>query len=60
MLARRTLTKHPDQPAAPEPKGQARPKEVRFLLRVDGQTKCSFTSKEPAVTTGAAVKKLIP
>jgi hypothetical protein len=60
MLARPTLTKRPDQPAAAEPKGQARPKEERFLLRVDGQTKRSFNSKEPGVTAGAAVKKAYP
>jgi hypothetical protein len=60
MLARPTLTKRPDQPAAAEPKGQARPKEERFFLRVDGQTKRSFNSKEPAVTAGAAVKKAYP
>jgi hypothetical protein len=32
----------------------------RFLLRVDGQTKRSFSSKEPAATAGAAVKKAYP
>jgi hypothetical protein len=62
MLARPTLTKKPgpDQAAAEQPKGQARPKEERFLFRVDGQTKRSFSSKDPAMTAGAAVKKAYP
>ena len=54
MLARPTLTKKPgsDQAAAEQPKGQARPKEERFLFRVDGQTKRSFSSKDPAMAVG--------
>jgi hypothetical protein len=59
MLARPTLTK-PEQPAAEKPKGQTRPIEERYLLRVDGQTKRSFSSKEPAVTAGSAIKKAFP
>ena len=59
MLARRTLTK-PEQPAANKPKDQARPVEERFLLRVDGQLKRSFSSKEPAMTAGAVIKKAFP
>jgi hypothetical protein len=31
-----------------------------FLLRVDGQTKRSFSSKDPAMTAGAAIKKAYP
>jgi len=60
MLARPTLTKRPDQDDGDKPVGQTRPTEQRFLLRVDGQTKRSFGSKELAATAGAAVKKLIP
>ncbi len=60
MLARPTLTKRPDQDDGQKPVGQARPAEERFLLRVDGQTKRSFSSKEPAITAGAAVKKAYP
>ena len=60
MLARPTLTKPPDQQAAEKPKGQVRPTEERFLLRVDGQIKRSFSSKEAAATAGAAVKKAYP
>jgi hypothetical protein len=57
MLARPTLTKRPNQPAAGQPKGQARPTEERFLLRVDGQTKRSFSSKESARNCGHWGKK---
>ena len=39
---------------------QARPVEERFLLRVDGQIKRSFSSKEAAATAGAAIKKAYP
>ena len=60
MLARPTLTKRSDQDDGQKPVGQTRPKEERFLLRVDGQTKRSFSSKEAAVTAGAAVKKAYP
>jgi hypothetical protein len=51
MLARPALTKRPDATTAEKPKGQARPAEERFLLRVDGQTKRSFSSKGPAITS---------
>ena len=59
MLARPTLTR-PVQDEASKPKGQARPTEERFLLRVDGQIKRSFSSKEDAVTAGASIKKAYP
>jgi hypothetical protein len=62
MLARPTLTKSPrkDQDDLSSPKGQTRPIDKRFLLRVDGQTKTSFDTKEHAVTAGAATKKAFP
>jgi len=60
MPGRPTLAKRPDQDDDPKPVGQARPTEERFLLRVDGQTKRSFSSKEAAQTAGAAVKKAYP
>ena len=59
MLARPTLTK-PVQDDASKPKTQARPTEERFLLKVDGQIKRSFSSKEAAATAGAVVKKAYP
>lgn len=59
MLARPTLTK-PEQTASDKPKTQARPTEERFLLRVDHQTKRSFSSKEPAMAAGGAIKKDFP
>ena len=64
--AARTTLKRPERPDRPDqdeparPKGQTRPIEERFLLRVDGQTKCSFSSKETAVTAGAKIKKAYP
>ena len=59
MLARPTLTK-PVQDDANKPKTQARPTEERFLLKVDGQIKRSFSSKEAAAAAGAVVKKAYP
>ena len=59
MLARPTLTR-PVQEDASKPKTQARPTEERFLLRVDGQIKPAFISKEQAATAGAAIKKAYP
>jgi len=58
MLARPTLTK-PAQEDASKPKTQARPTEERFLLRVDGQIKRSFGSKDQAATAGAAIKIVV-
>jgi hypothetical protein len=59
MLARPTLTR-PVQDDASSPKTQARPTEERFLLRVDGQIKRSFSSKEDAAAAGAAIKTAYP
>ena len=58
--ARPTLRKPPDQDDLSKPKTQARPTEERFLLRVDGQIKRSFSSKEQAATAGAVIKKAYP
>ena len=62
ILSRPTL-KRPDRPDRDEsarPKGQARPIEERYLLRVDAQLKRSFSSKEPAVIAGIEIKKAYP
>ena len=59
MLARPTLTR-PVRDDASMPKTQSRPIEERFLLRVDGQIKRSFSSKEQAATAGAVIKKAYP
>ena len=59
MLARPTLTK-PVQDDAGTPKTQVRPTEERFLLRVDGQVKRSFGSKDDAAAAGAVIKKAYP
>jgi len=60
MLARPTLKKTRDQDISSAAKDQARPIDKRFLLRVDGQTKTSFSTKEPAATAGAVIKKAFP
>ena len=62
LFAKPTL-KRPDRPDRDEParpKGQTRPIEGRYLLRVDGQIKRSFSSKEPAVIAGAEIRKAYP
>src|SRR5262245_18786147 len=62
-MVARTTSKRPERPNQDEParpKGQTRPIEERFLLRVDGQTKCSFSSKETVVIAGAKIKKAYP
>ena len=61
-LSRPTL-KRPDRPDRDEairPKGQTRPIEERYLLRVDSQIKRSFSSKETAVIAAAKIKKAYP
>jgi hypothetical protein len=62
MLARPTLTKPPapDESVDERRVDQSRPKEERFHLRVDGQLKRSFSSKEPAIRAGAAIKQAYP
>ena len=62
LFAKPTL-KRPDRPDRDEParpKGQTRPIEGRYLLRVDGQIKRSFKDKELAVIAGANIKKAYP
>lgn len=65
ILSRPTLKRpdrsdRPDRDEVARPKGQARPIEERYLLRVDAQIKRSFSSKEPAVIAGAKIKKAYP
>jgi hypothetical protein len=62
-LARTTLRRpdrSSDQDDLAPPKGQTRPVEQRFLLKVDGQFKRSFGSEEAAKTAGTAIKKAYP
>ena len=54
------MTKTGDQDKSSTPKSQARPIEKRFLLRVDGQIKTSFGTKEPAAAAGVVIKKAFP
>jgi hypothetical protein len=63
MLTRPTLRRpdrSSDQDDLAPPKGQTRPVEQRFLLKVDGQFKRSFGSEEAAKTAGTAIKKAYP
>ena len=63
MLTRPTLKRSDrssDQDDLAPPKGQTRPVEQRFLLRVDGQFKRSFGSADAAKTAGMAIKKAYP
>jgi hypothetical protein len=63
MLARPPLRRpdrSSDQDDLAPPKGQTRPVEQRFLLKVDGQFKRSFSSEEAAKTAGTVIKKAYP
>src|SRR6476620_8133422 len=62
MLTRPPLRRRDraDQDESPKPKGQTRPFEERFLLKVDGQLKRSFGSGEAAKTAGSTIKKAYP
>lgn len=60
MLARPKLKKPSNQGGVSEVRDETRPTEERFLLRVDGQVKRSFSSKEPALIVGGAIKKAYP
>ena len=63
MLTRPTLKRSErssEQDDLAPPKGQTRPTEQRFLLKVDGQFKRSFDSEEAAKTAGAVIKKAYP
>ena len=63
MLTRPTLKRSDrssDQDDLAPPKGQTRPIEKRFLLKVDGQFKRSFDSEEAAKAAGSAIKKAYP
>jgi hypothetical protein len=60
MLPRSTHRLPPERDNLPKPKAQARPSEERFLLKVDGQIKRSFSNKEAATTAAIAIKKAYP
>jgi hypothetical protein len=60
MLPRSTLRRPSDRDDLAKPKAQARPSEERFLLKVDGQIKRSFSSNEAATTAGTAIKGTYP
>ena len=60
MPPRSTLRRPTDRDDLAKPKAQAQPSEERFLLKVDGQIKRSFSSKDAAATAGTAIKKAYP
>jgi hypothetical protein len=57
MASRPTLKRPESEAEETKPVGQQRPREERYVLRVDGQPKRSFASKEEAITAGEAIKK---
>ncbi len=52
--------KAPAPVTVPENIGQNRPKQERFQLQVDRQTKATYTTMEAAETAGRAIKKAYP
>ena len=58
MLARPALTKGAGKELAKP--DQAKRQDERFLVRVDGQTKRSFSSLDDATTAGRQIKKAYP
>jgi len=50
----------PAEEAPPVRAGQTKPAEQRFVVRVDGQPKCSFSDKEAAKQRGQEIKKAFP
>jgi hypothetical protein len=52
--------KAPTPMTMPENVGQGRPKQERFQLQVDRQTKATYTTMEAAETAGRAIKKAHP
>ncbi len=60
MVARQRSIQTSDQSDSEKPQRQTRVPEERYRLRVDGQLKRSFESKEPALTAGQAIKKAFP
>ena len=57
MVAPTKLKKPELETEEARPVGQQRPREERYVLRVDGQTKRSFASKDDEINAGAAIKK---
>jgi hypothetical protein len=62
MMDRPTLTKirATKEPASDRVTGQGNPSFHQFLLKVDGQTKDSFTTFETAEKIGLKIKKAYP
>jgi hypothetical protein len=60
MLAKQTWTKRLDDIEERKPNPHARAAEERYRLRVDGQEKRSFKTKEAAVAASQVIKKAFP
>jgi hypothetical protein len=60
MLANMPLKKPLDQEEPARQKSQHRAAEERYRLRVDGQLKRSFDTKEAALAAGQVIKKAYP
>ncbi len=63
MLDRPTLSRSrkPGADIGPEPKAtQTRAAEERFMLKVDGQAKCSLGDKAAALVRAKEIKKSFP
>ena len=59
MVDRPTL-KRPEVDDQHVSRGQTRPKDERFVLKIDGQSKTSFADQGSAVKTGKEIKKKFP
>ena len=60
MLSKMPLKKPLDRQEPASQKGQQRPAGERYRLRVDGQEKRSFKTKEAAHSAGQTIKKAYP
>ena len=61
MLDKPTLKARAAKESAPDiPAGQAKPSFQRFLLKVDGQTKNSFATRDAAEKAGLNIKHAYP
>lgn len=60
MLAAKTWTKRLDQDEDSKPNPHERPAEERYRMRVDGQEKRSFKTKDAAAAAGRVIKKAFP
>lgn len=61
LLDRPTLKSRATKETPPDfVAGQAKPSFQRFVLKVDGQTKASFTTRDAAEKAGVQIKQAYP